>query len=80
MKEKLKEYCFEEYQNIWRGWDAERAICRAQGAVMFYTNYAKDEPEEDRNEIRTWWEEKMLYSMLKLREEIKQKRKEEVKE
>jgi hypothetical protein len=41
---------------------------------MFYTNYAKDEPEEDRNEIRTWWDEKMLYSMLAERERQKRKR------
>jgi hypothetical protein len=77
MKEQIKAYCLEELRNIQHNWDADRAISRAYGAVMFYTNYAKNEPEEDRNEIRTWWEEKMLYSMLKLREEIKQKRKEE---
>ena len=73
MKEKLKEYCLEELLNIRRGWDAERGICRAQGAVMFYTNHS-DEPEEDRNEIRTWWNEKMLYSMM-----LEKKRQKEVK-
>lgn len=73
MKDKLKEYCLEELQNIRRGWDAERAISRAYGAVMFYTNYT-DEPEEDKKEIRAWWDEKMLYSMRNLIiEKIRQK-------
>lgn len=73
MKEQIKAYCLEELRNIQHNWDAERAISRAYGAVMFYTNYAKNEPEEDRNEIRTWWDEKMLYGMLE--EKVRQKRK-----
>lgn len=74
MKEQIKAYCLEELRNIQHNWDADRAISRAYGAVMFYTNYAKDEPEEDRNEVRTWWDEKMLYNMLAERERQKRKR------
>lgn len=76
MKEKLKAYCLEELQNIRRGWDGQRAISRAYGAMMFYTNYT-DESEEDKNEIRTWWDEKMLYSMLE--EKVRQEKQRKVK-
>lgn len=64
MKEWIKAYCLAELKNIQRGWDAEKAINRAYGAVMFYINYAKNEPEEDRNEIRKWWDTDMLFRFV----------------
>lgn len=73
MKEQIKAYCLEELKNIQRGWDADKAICRAYGAMMFYTNYAKDEPEEDRDEIRKWWDTDMMFRLVA--EKYKQKRK-----
>lgn len=73
MVEKVKAWCEYEIDNVInRGYDAQGAITRCYGVIMFVSNSVLGYDSPEGKELATWWDDEMLPKMRKAQEYVRE--------